>query len=77
MNKRIYFYAIYLLPVTVVAGAIIALDHAGIDPLVSGWFFDAQSGKTFAELVNEEKLARSHRGRALWAMFDWFLSHPQ
>jgi len=44
MNKRLYFYTIYLLPATVVAGVIIALDHAGIDPLVSGWFFDAQSG---------------------------------
>jgi XTP/dITP diphosphohydrolase len=40
----------------------------GYDPL----FFDPQRGKTFAELLSEEKLAQSHRGRALWAMFDWF-----
>ena len=45
----------------------------GYDPL----FFDPQCNKTFAELLSEEKLARSHRGRALWTMFDWFLSHPQ
>lgn len=38
------FYATYLLPVILVAGVIIALDHAGIDRLVSGWFFDTQSG---------------------------------
>lgn len=44
----------------------------GYDPL----FFDPQCDKTFAELLPEEKLRRSHRGRAVWAMFDWFLSHP-
>ena len=44
MNPRLRFYATYLLPVILVAGVIIALDHAGIDRLVSGWFFDAQSG---------------------------------
>ena len=44
MNPRLRCYATYLLPVILVAGVIIALDHAGIDRLVSGWFFDAQSG---------------------------------
>lgn len=48
-------------------------DGFGYDPL----FFDPECNKTFAELLREEKLARSHRGRALWALFDWFLSHPQ
>ena len=44
MNPRVRFYATYLLPVTLVAGVIVALDQAGLDPLVSGWFFDVQSG---------------------------------
>ncbi|MGH9786314.1 MAG: non-canonical purine NTP pyrophosphatase, partial [Terriglobia bacterium] len=39
----------------------------GYDPL----FLDPQSEKTFAELSPEEKLARSHRGRALRALLDW------
>ena len=45
----------------------------GYDPL----FFDPQSGKTFAELSSEEKLGRSHRGRALRAMFDWLSTNQQ
>jgi XTP/dITP diphosphohydrolase len=39
----------------------------GYDPL----FLDPESEKTFAELSPEEKLARSHRGRALRALLDW------
>jgi XTP/dITP diphosphohydrolase len=39
----------------------------GYDPL----FLDAESEKTFAALSPEDKLARSHRGRALRALFDW------
>ena len=34
------YFAIHLLPVIAVAASILAMDHAGIDPLVSGWFFD-------------------------------------
>jgi XTP/dITP diphosphohydrolase len=45
----------------------------GYDPL----FFDLECNKTFAELLPEEKLRRSHRGRALRAMFDWLAAHPQ
>ena len=45
----------------------------GYDPL----FFDPECNKTFAELLSEEKLARSHRGRALWAMLDWFLTRSR
>ena len=45
----------------------------GYDPL----FFDPECNKTFAELLPEEKLRLSHRGRALWAMFDWLATHPQ
>jgi XTP/dITP diphosphohydrolase len=45
----------------------------GYDPL----FFDPECNKTFAELLREEKLGRSHRGRALWAMFDWLSANPQ
>ena len=39
----------------------------GYDPL----FLDPEGQKTFAEFKPEEKLARSHRGRALRAMLDW------
>ena len=39
----------------------------GYDPL----FLDPESDKTFAALSPEEKLARSHRGRALRALLDW------
>ena len=39
----------------------------GYDPL----FLDPEGQKTFAEFTPEEKLARSHRGRALRAMLDW------
>jgi XTP/dITP diphosphohydrolase len=45
----------------------------GYDPL----FFDLECNKTFAELLPEEKLRRSHRGRALWAMLDWLSAHAQ
>ncbi len=34
-------------------------------------FLDSETGKTFAELSSEEKLARSHRGRALHELLDW------
>lgn len=44
MNPLLRFYAGHLLPLIVVAGLIAALDNAGIDPLVSGWYFDAPSG---------------------------------
>lgn len=44
MNLRLRFYAIRLLPAALVAGVIVALDTAGIDPLVSGWFFDQHAG---------------------------------
>jgi len=39
----------------------------GYDPL----FLDSETEKTFAVLSPEEKLARSHRGRALRALLDW------
>ncbi len=39
----------------------------GYDPL----FLDPDCNKTFAELEPEEKLERSHRGKALRAMFEW------
>ena len=44
MNPYLRFYAIYLLPVILVAGVILALDLAAIDPLVTGWFYDSPSG---------------------------------
>lgn len=44
MNPRLRFYAIYLLPVILASGVILALDLVAIDPLVTGWFYDAQSG---------------------------------
>jgi XTP/dITP diphosphohydrolase len=40
----------------------------GYDPI----FFHRESGRTFAEMTMEEKVARSHRGRAL-AMVRLFL----
>lgn len=39
----------------------------GYDPL----FLDAAHSKTYAELTAEEKLQRSHRGHALFALLDW------
>jgi XTP/dITP diphosphohydrolase len=58
-------------------GVLLDAPHGGngfgYDPL----FFDPECGKTFAELLSEEKLARSHRGRALWVMFDWLSTNPQ
>jgi XTP/dITP diphosphohydrolase len=39
----------------------------GYDPL----FLDPESDRTYAELSPTEKLARSHRGRALRAMLEW------
>jgi len=39
-------------------------------------FLDPQLGKTYAELALEEKLQRSHRGKALRALFDWLASQP-
>lgn len=44
----------------------------GYDPL----FLDPQLGKTYAELSLEEKLQRSHRGKASRALFDWLASRP-
>jgi XTP/dITP diphosphohydrolase len=43
----------------------------GYDPL----FLDVESDRTFAEFSPQEKLRRSHRGRALRAMLDWLLTH--
>ncbi len=42
--QRLPFFTRFLLPLVPVAGILFALDHAGIDPLVTSWFFDAQSG---------------------------------
>jgi XTP/dITP diphosphohydrolase len=39
----------------------------GYDPL----FLDPEFGKTFAEMSPQEKLQRSHRGKAMHAMMDW------
>lgn len=44
----------------------------GYDPL----FLDPELHKTFAELSREEKLQRSHRGRALRALLDWLAAQP-
>lgn len=43
MNSLPRFYAGHLLPLIAVAGAIVALEHAGMDALVSGWYFDTPS----------------------------------
>ena len=44
----------------------------GYDPL----FLDRESNRTFAEFSPEEKLQRSHRGRAFRAMLDWLAEQP-
>ncbi|MCZ6491628.1 MAG: non-canonical purine NTP pyrophosphatase [Acidobacteria bacterium] len=44
----------------------------GYDPL----FLDPESNRTFAEISPEEKLQRSHRGRALRAMLHWLTEQP-
>ena len=45
----------------------------GYDPL----FFDPEINKTFAELTTEEKLRRSHRGKALRALLDWMAKRSE
>jgi len=45
----------------------------GYDPL----FLDIFSNKTYAELTAEEKMTRSHRGEALFALLDWLASKPR
>jgi XTP/dITP diphosphohydrolase len=42
----------------------------GYDPL----FLDPATNRTFAEMSVEEKLVRSHRGKALFAFLDWLTS---
>ncbi len=44
MSSRTRYFAGHLLPLLGVAGAIVALDHAGMDPWVSGWYYDTQAG---------------------------------
>ncbi len=44
MSARLRYYTRCLLPVTLVAAVIVALDHAGIDPVVSNWFYDQAAG---------------------------------
>ncbi len=43
MTPQPRFFARHLLPVFAVAGVILALDGAGMDPLVSSWFYDPQT----------------------------------
>ena len=43
----------------------------GYDPL----FLDPESDRTFAEFSPDEKLQRSHRGRAFRAMLDWLAAN--
>jgi XTP/dITP diphosphohydrolase len=47
-----------------IASAPIGAGGFGYDPV----FVDAETGRTFAELADGEKNARSHRGRALAAL---------
>jgi XTP/dITP diphosphohydrolase len=44
----------------------------GYDPL----FLDPIAGKTFAELKLEEKMQRSHRGKALRGLMEWLATGP-
>jgi XTP/dITP diphosphohydrolase len=44
----------------------------GYDPL----FLDPIAGKTFAELTLEEKMQRSHRGKALRGLMEWLATAP-
>jgi len=44
----------------------------GYDPL----FLDPIAGKTFAELSMEEKVQRSHRGKALRGLMEWLATGP-
>ena len=45
----------------------------GYDPL----FLDLVTRKSYAELSPEEKLERSHRGRAIQSMLAWLREHPE
>ncbi|MBI3934200.1 MAG: non-canonical purine NTP pyrophosphatase [Acidobacteria bacterium] len=45
----------------------------GYDPL----FLDPIVGKTFAELQLEEKMQRSHRGKALRGLMEWLATGPR
>jgi XTP/dITP diphosphohydrolase len=44
----------------------------GYDPL----FLDPTTGKTFAELKLDEKMQRSHRGKALRGLMEWLATGP-
>jgi XTP/dITP diphosphohydrolase len=44
----------------------------GYDPL----FLDPIAGKTFAELTLQEKMQRSHRGKALRGLMEWLATGP-
>jgi inosine/xanthosine triphosphate pyrophosphatase family protein len=39
-------------------------------------FLDPLVGKTFAELKLEEKMQRSHRGKALRGLLEWLANQP-
>lgn len=45
----------------------------GYDPL----FLDPQLGKTYAQLTTQEKMQRSHRGKALRALLEWLAGQPR
>ena len=45
----------------------------GYDPL----FLDPSIGKTFAEFKLEEKMQRSHRGKALRGLMEWLATGPR
>jgi XTP/dITP diphosphohydrolase len=55
-----------------IAGEPRGANGFGYDP----YFYYEPFGATFAEASPEQKLAVSHRGRALRAMFDWLRTQP-
>jgi XTP/dITP diphosphohydrolase len=55
-----------------ILGSLRGHSGFGYDPL----FLDPIAGKTFAELTLEEKMQRSHRGKALRGLMEWLATSP-
>jgi XTP/dITP diphosphohydrolase len=56
-----------------ILGAMRGSGGFGYDPL----FLDPGTGKTFAELTPEEKMQRSHRGKAVRSLMEWLATAPR
>jgi XTP/dITP diphosphohydrolase len=56
-----------------ILGALRGNGGFGYDPL----FLDPGTGRTFAEFSPEEKMQRSHRGKAMRGLMEWLVAGPR